>query len=335
MSSTSPAVPSTAPAQASSSSSALSASGSTGSPSFSVAPEAETFPPIEPGASLILAWQIKNKHVLLVGGGVVAAGRLFALLNANAIVTVIAPSSHLSPEVRARINDPSLSSSLTYLDRKFQGEDDLNGFEMVLTAIDEGGLSSSICEMCRTRRIPVNVADVPPECDFYFGSIVRRGPLQIMVSTGGKGPRIANRIRRSIEEVLPTQVGEAIENVGRLRADLRKVANGKDTKTIARRMDWMIRVCDKWSLAQLSAMDDRVRESVLDGWEDGVAKGFYDVNGGVGGKLVSKLKLDRCPMRDIPDGRPSRCPFLVGSSGFLLGVGTAVAAFAMFSRRWN
>ncbi|SGY97990.1 BQ5605_C035g11435 [Microbotryum silenes-dioicae] len=333
MAPTPPDVASTAPAQASS---APPASASSGSPSSSsVAQETETFPPIEPGASLILAWQIKNKRVLLVGGGVVAAGRLYALLNANAIVTLIAPSSHLSPEVQARINDPSLSTSLTYFDRKFQGEDDLQGFEMVLTAIDEAGLSSSICEMCRQRRIPVNVADVPPECDFYFGSIVRRGPLQIMVSTGGKGPRIANRIRRSIEETLPDQVGEAIENVGRLRADLRKVANGKDTKTIARRMDWMIRVCDKWSLAQLSAMDDRMREDILDGWEEGIAKGFHDVNGGVVGKVASKLKLDRCPMRDIPDGRPSRCPFLVGSSGFFLGIGTAVAAFAMFSRQWN
>jgi precorrin-2 dehydrogenase/sirohydrochlorin ferrochelatase len=293
------------------------------------------FPPIEPGASLIIAWQIANKPVLLIGGGVVAAGRLSALLNASAIVTLIAPSTNLSLEVLHRISDPSLSSSLTYLDRTFAGESDLEGMEMVLTAIDEQGLSSRICDMCRTRRIPVNVADVPPECDFYFGSIVRKGPLQIMVSTGGKGPRIANRVRRAIEETLPDKVGDAIENVGNLRAELRKKANGKDKKTIERRMDWMIRVCDKWSLAELAEMDERMREEVLDGWEEGIAKGYYDVNAGVVGRVVSRLGLGKCPARDSPDGKASRCPFLLGSTGFLLGLGTAGAVALAFGRKWN
>lgn len=302
----------------------------------------ETFPPIQPGASLIIAWQIKDKRALVVGGGAVAAGRLSALLNANALVTLIAPSSNLSAEVRARIADAALttasegaSTPLTYIDRVFGGEDDLDGMEMVLTAIDEIGLSSRICTMCRGRRIPVNVADVPPECDFYFGSIVRRGPLQIMVSTGGKGPRIANRVRRAIEETLPEEVGDAIESVGKLRGQLRKVANGKDTATIARRMDWMIRVCDKWSLAELAAMDERMREEVLNGWEDNIAKGYWDVNAGVLGKAASKLGVGKCPARDSPDGRASRCPFLLTSSGFLAGLTVGVVATATLMRRWK
>lgn len=307
-----------------------------------MAPTAETFPPIEPGASLVIAWQIKGKRTLIVGGGAVAAGRLSALLNANALVTLIAPSTNLSAEVRSRIADPTLTTaaegqtpSLTYLDRVFGGEEDLEGMEMVLTAIDEIGLSSRICTMCRERRIPVNVADVPPECDFYFGSIVRRGPLQIMVSTGGKGPRIANRVRRAIEDTLPEEVGEAIESVGKLRGELRKVASGKDTATIARRMDFMIRVCDKWSLAELAAMDERMREEVLDGWEDNIAKGYWDVNAGVLGKAASRLGVGKCPARDSPDGKASRCPFLLTSSGFLAGLSVGVIATATLMRRWN
>ncbi|ORY57410.1 putative NAD(P)-binding-domain-containing protein [Leucosporidium creatinivorum] len=303
----------------------------------------EEFPAIQPGASLIIAWQIKNKRALVVGGGAVAAGRLSALLNANALVTLVAPSSNLSPEVASRIADVSLTTpssegatpSLTYIDRVFAGESDLEGMEMVLTAIDEIGLSSRICEMCRTRRIPVNVADVPPECDFYFGSIVRRGPLQIMVSTGGKGPRIANRVRRAIEGTLPDRVGDAIESVGTLRSELRKVANGKDKATIERRMDWMVRVCDKWSLAELAEMDERMRQEVLDGWEDNVAKGYWDVNAGVLGKAASALGLGKCPARDSPDGKASRCPFVLTSSGFLLGLTAGVVATAAVMRRWN
>ena len=307
-----------------------------------MAPTAETFPPIEPGASLVIAWQIKGKRTLIVGGGAVAAGRLSALLNANALVTLIAPSTNLSAEVRSRIADTTLTTaaegqtpSLTYLDRVFGGEEDLEGMEMVLTAIDEIGLSSRICTMCRERRIPVNVADVPPECDFYFGSIVRRGPLQIMVSTGGKGPRIANRVRRAIEDTLPEEVGEAIESVGKLRGELRKVASGKDTATIARRMDFMIRVCDKWSLAELAAMDERMREEVLDGWEDNIAKGYWDVNAGVLGKAASRLGVGKCPARDSPDGKASRCPFLLTSGGLLAGLSVGVIATATLMRRWK
>mgnify|MGYP001587633399 CR=1 FL=1 len=281
----------------------------------------------------MLAWQVRSKPVLIIGGGVVAAGRLSALLAAGAIVTLISPLAGLSPEVHYRIFVEKVVER--YHDRVFGGEEDLDGFEMVLTAIDEAGVSSEIWRMCQARRIVVNIADVPPECDFYFGSVVRRGPLQIMVSTGGKGPRIANRVRRAIEDVLPEKVGDAIESVGALRAELRRRVPQKDNATIARRMDWMIRVCDKWSLDELAAMDVETRDAVLDGWEDGIAKGYWDVKGGVLGSLASTLGVGRCPARESPDGRASRCPFVLGTSGFLLGLGTAGVVAAVVGRVWR
>lgn len=288
------------------------------------------FPAIVPGASLLVAYQVKGKRVLLVGGGAVAAGRLSALLAAGALVTLISPSSGLSPEVAQRIFvDNALAA---YHDRPFADEDDLAGFDMVLTAIDDAVLSEAICQMCRSRRIVVNVADVPPSCDFYFGSIVRRGPLQIMVSTNGKGPRIANRVRRAIESALPDGVGDAIESVGRLRGALRKRVPGMDTGTIERRMGWMIKVCDRWSLSELAEMDDAMLEAVLDGWEDDVAKGYWDVRPGVWGKVVSTLGIGRCPVAESPDGRATRCPFLLGSTGFLLGL---VTAGVVVAARWH
>lgn len=290
----------------------------------------DTFEPIEPGASLIIAFQVKGKRALIIGGGAVAAGRLSALLAAGAIVSLISPLDRLSPEVHHRIFvDPALEA---YHDRLYAGEQDLDGFDMVLTAIDEPGLSSEICTICRQRRIIVNVADVPPECDFYFGSIVRRGPLQIMVSTNGKGPRIANRVRKSIERQLPDNVADAIEGVGKLRGALRKRADGKDVKTIDRRMDFMIRVCDRWSLDELARMDDQMREAVLDGWEAGVAKSYWDVRPGVLAKVVATLGWGRCPVAESADGRASRCPFVLTTSGFLLGLATAGVVAAA---RWH
>lgn len=259
---------------------------------------------IEYGANLMLAWQVKGKKVLVIGGGVVAAGRIQALLAADAIVTLISPYDRLSPEVKFRLEQEK--SITTYHDRLFLGEQDLLGYEMVLTAIDEIGLSSQICEMCRKLRIVVNVADVPPECDFYFGSIIRKGPLQIMVSTGGSAPRLANRIRLAIQDQLPKNVGQAILSVGKLRGALRKIANEKDTATIARRMDFMIRVCDKWSLTDLANMSEEQREEILAGWEEGQAKSYWDVQGGMAGNILSKVGFGKCPVKISPDGKKWR-----------------------------
>lgn len=95
---------------------------------------------------------------------------------------------------------------------------------MVLVAVDDPEASTQIWKLCKERRIPANIADVPPECDFYFGSVHRDGPLQIMVSTNGKGPRLASTIRKHIAKTLPKDAGKAIESIGALRVKLRQMA---------------------------------------------------------------------------------------------------------------
>jgi precorrin-2 dehydrogenase/sirohydrochlorin ferrochelatase len=143
----------------------------------------------------------------------------------------VSPRSGLNPEVAHRI----AKGQVTYHDRKFEPSD-LNDVDMVLTAVDDPVASTEIWQLCKERRIAANIADVPPECDFYFGSVHRDGPLQIMVSTNGKGPRLANIVRRQIANTLPENVGEAITKVGKLRQMLRKVA--PDIKEGPKRMAW-------------------------------------------------------------------------------------------------
>jgi precorrin-2 dehydrogenase / sirohydrochlorin ferrochelatase len=207
----------------------------------------EKFPRVQGGGSLILAWQIRNKRVLVVGGGEVsllkdsmqlpltslqvAAGRILNVLNADAKVTVVSPRQGLNHEVAYRIE----KGQVDYVDRKFEPSD-LDNVDMVLTAIDDPEASSQIWKLCKERKIAANIADVPPECDFYFGSVHRDGPLQIMVSTNGKGPRLANIVRRSIAENLPDNVGEAISKIGKLRQMLRKVAPNPEEGP--KRMAW-------------------------------------------------------------------------------------------------
>ncbi|KAI9681597.1 MAG: Bifunctional dehydrogenase and ferrochelatase [Trizodia sp. TS-e1964] len=189
------------------------------------------FPKIEGGGSLMLAWQIRGKRVLVVGGGEVAAGRILNVLNADAKVTLVSPRDGLNAEVAHRVE----AKEVDYVDRKFLPED-LEGVDMVLTAVDDPEASSEIYKLCKERRIAANIADVPPECDFYFGSVHRDGPLQIMVSTNGKGPKLANIVRKQIAANLPPNIGEAIKKVGNLRAKLRMVAPTIDYGP--KRMQW-------------------------------------------------------------------------------------------------
>ncbi|KAL8817769.1 MAG: hypothetical protein Q9223_003459 [Gallowayella weberi] len=230
----------------------------------------ESFPAIQGGGSLILAWQIKNKRVLVVGGGEVAAGRILNVLNADAKVTVVSPRDGLNSEVAYRVAE----GQVDYVDRKFEPSD-LDGVDMVLTAVDDPEASTQIWKMCKERKIAANIADVPPECDFYFGSVHRDGPLQIMVSTNGNGPKLASLVRKQIAAGLPANIGAAIQKVGMLRRKLRKIAPAVEEGP--KRMQWMSRVCESWSLEDLVVMEEEDMEKLLGFYKDGEVPNFESI----------------------------------------------------------
>lgn len=217
------------------------------------------------GGSLLLAWQLKDKHVLIVGGGDVASGRIESVLVADARITLISPKEGLHPRTQKFID---ATTRITYHDRTFAGAADLEGVDMVLTAIDHVETSREICALCRAARIPVNVADIPPSCDFYFGSQIRRLPLQIMISTNGQGPKMANIIKKKIDDALPEGVEGAITKVGQLRSKLRERAPGVGGEVGRKRMRWMIDICNAWEMEELALLDDDMINRLLDeGWD--------------------------------------------------------------------
>ena len=221
-----------------------------------------------PSASLLLAWQVKDKRILIVGGGDVASGRLESVLAAEALVTLVSPRPGLHPRTLNLLQKNP--DRILYRDRDFSAVQDLEGVDMILTAIDDANVSRYICSLAREKRIPINVADVPPSCDFYFGSQIQRGNLQILISTNGQSPKLANIIKKQIERNLPESVAKAIENVGLLRTKLRERAPGVGGDVGKKRMRWMIDVCNKWSLDDLALLDERGIERMLNlGWENG------------------------------------------------------------------
>jgi precorrin-2 dehydrogenase/sirohydrochlorin ferrochelatase len=157
---------------------------------------------------------------------------------------------------------------------------------MVLTAIDDPDASTRIWKYCKQLKVPANIADVPSECDFYFGSVHRDGPLQIMVSTNGNGPRMAAAIRRQIGQMLPEGTGDSIKRVGQLRRKLRKVAPGKGTRDISKRMGWMSEVCDKWSTDDFNDMNDDDMERLVQYYESGMVPSFQEIRLGDRGDVV-------------------------------------------------
>lgn len=214
-----------------------------------------TISPIEGGASLMVAWRLEGRRVLVVGGGQVAAGRVRLALEADAKVTVVAPE--LGVELQRRAD----AGEIEWVKGRFE-RPDLDGVDMVLAAIDDEAASRAIAQEARRRRIPVNVADVPELCDFWFNSVFRDGPLQVAVSTGGQGPSIAARLVREIGANIPREVGEALRRFGKLRAKVRLADPAQSSSP--RRMRWLSEIGRTWAYERLAALDEAAAEDMLE-----------------------------------------------------------------------
>lgn len=147
---------------------------------------------------------MKEKLILMVGGGVISTRRAKVLRNFGCRIRMVAKAFPVG-----KIDGP-----IEYVEREFEIED-LIGADMVVAATDNRELNGKIGELCRQRHIPVNVASDKHLCDFYFPGIVRRGNLTIGVIAGGKDHKKASKIRRDIENMLREQ--EALETIARGR----------------------------------------------------------------------------------------------------------------------
>ncbi len=148
---------------------------------------------------------------MVVGGGEVANRKARKLLQARAKVVVI------SPNVK-----PELASMAAEVRRRPYREGDLEGAFLAFAATDSREVNAAVAGEARERGITVNVADKPSEGDFALPSTLRRGQLQVAVSTGGASPTLAQRIRRELEGVFPFEWAGIVEELAQARRDGRK-----------------------------------------------------------------------------------------------------------------
>lgn len=157
--------------------------------------------------------KLESLHTLIVGGGHVGLEKLTAVLknSPSANITLIARTIQEPIKEIARKHP-----QVKLFERNFKLWD-LWEKDLVLLATDNRQLHESIRNFARSRRILINVADTPELCDFYLGSVVTKGNLKIGVSTNGKSPTISKRIREYLEEALPEETNELLDNMQKIR----------------------------------------------------------------------------------------------------------------------
>jgi siroheme synthase-like protein len=168
--------------------------------------------------------RLERRPVVVIGAGTVALAKIESLLPTGARLTVVAPAAIDAIQTLAREN------KLTLHVRPFSPVD-LDGAFLVIAATNDSAVNHEVYEEALLRNILCNAVDDPPNCDFYFGSTVARGDLQIAISTAGESPALAQRLRREIDEQLPTDLGPWLEQLGALRREIRANAPAIPART--------------------------------------------------------------------------------------------------------
>ncbi len=157
--------------------------------------------------------RLDRRRCLVIGAGAVALGKIESLHSAGADVIVVAPDA--LPAIR----ELAQQASLSWCQRTFQPAD-LDNVFLVIAATNSLQVNHAVYQEALRRNILCNAVDDPPNCDFYFGSVVSRDNLQIAISTAGESPGFAHRLKCEIETRLPQDLGPWLTEQGELRREV-------------------------------------------------------------------------------------------------------------------
>merc|ERR1712072_338132 len=256
--------------------------------------------PLAMAPALLTAIDSTSHIHLIVGSNPLAGQRCSKALEVGATPIIIAPeTSNVHYGLAKRIEDHSVQ----WIKRDFQdsdlvtlGRDETDNVvdAVFVTSGGRSTLATHISTSCRRLRIPINVADAPSLCTFTLLSTHTSGPLQIGVTTSGKGCKLASRIRREIAAALPSDLGIAVERLGTVRrriweqdhateaateleaedddagqsATFNKLVTPTDAEAArARRMRWLAQICEYWPLRRLAAISDDDVDGILQAYK--------------------------------------------------------------------
>lgn len=157
--------------------------------------------------------KLKDRECLVVGAGAIAESKIESLIAAEAKILVVAPDA--GPKVIVW----ALSGVIRWEPRKFEPSD-LENMLLVIAATSSRDVNRSVFEEAQSRNILCNAVDDPEYCDFYYPAVVRRGDLQIAISTAGHSPALAQRLRRQFEHDFGPEYGDWLQHLGSIRKAL-------------------------------------------------------------------------------------------------------------------
>jgi len=170
--------------------------------------------------------KIAGRPCLVVGAGHIALKKIEALMECGADIHVV--SIRAIDEVRALAE-----RQLVRLSLHSYTHEDLSGIFLVIAATNDSAVNQAIFTEAQRRGVLINAVDAPAQCDFYFPAVVRRGRLQVAISTSGESPAFAQKLKEEIDTALPASLSEWIEHLGRLRqAILKTVPPGETRKQL-------------------------------------------------------------------------------------------------------
>jgi len=160
--------------------------------------------------------KLNELHTVLIGAGNVGLEKLTAVLNNSPLARVTVIAKTFVPEIHALASE---FDGLTIIQKAF-AETDLDNADIVIAATNDNKLNNYIRQSAHDRKLLINVADKPELCDFYLGSIVQKGDLKIAISTNGKSPTVAKRLKEVLNEGLPAELDVTLQQMSELRNSL-------------------------------------------------------------------------------------------------------------------
>lgn len=161
--------------------------------------------------------KLSQLRTLIVGAGPIGLEKLEAVFRNSPLANVHVVALERTEEFLSFIAE---KDTVLFEQRAFR-ESDLEGKDIVILATNNNDLNQEIRNLTRKQNILLNVADKPDLCDFYLGSVVQKGNLKIGISTNGKSPTIAKRVKDFLNDVIPEEIDETLELLQQMRDGLK------------------------------------------------------------------------------------------------------------------
>lgn len=160
--------------------------------------------------------KLDQLKVLVVGGGQVGEEKLNSLLKSSPNATILLVAREISESIKTMA--PQFAG-LELREKLFE-PGDLDGQDIVIAATNDKTLNAEVKEAANTKGVLANIADTPELCDFYLGSIVNKGDLKIAISTNGKSPTVAKRLKELLNDAIPPEMDQVLDNMHELRTKM-------------------------------------------------------------------------------------------------------------------